>query len=429
MTHDPYLIISSDSHAGLPTEDYREYLPRRFHAAFDDFIAERTAQLEAMTRLGVRNEDYAKAWFEEHEEALRGGWEADRRDKELDADGVAGEVVFPDADAVESRTCVPFGAGLGMSGDMDPELGLAGASAHNRWLAELCAESPARRKGMALVPITADIDSVLAEIRMAKESGLGGVMIPAMWVNQPPYHDERYEPVWSLCEELEMPVATHSGPGAKDEYGDHLGIYVSEVTWWPARPLWFMLWSSVFERHPGLRFGVTEAGCWWLPSMLWFWDRLMLGQKGTEKLGASPFGELSLLPSEYVDRNVWIGASNTKRREIGMRYEIGVGNICWGNDFPHPEGTWPHTREWLRKTFHDVPIEETGDMLGRNIGEIFGFDMAALGGIADRIGPTPADFGQLDESHDDDTHLVARWAPVAEVGRHWLTDHDFALIT
>ena len=70
--------------------------------------------------LGTRNEDYAKKWFEEHEEALRSGWEATRRDQELDGDGVAGEIIFPDADAVESRTCVPFGAGLGMSGDMDP---------------------------------------------------------------------------------------------------------------------------------------------------------------------------------------------------------------------------------------------------------------------------------------------------------------------
>jgi predicted TIM-barrel fold metal-dependent hydrolase len=426
--NDPYLIVSADTHAGLPTEQYRGYLESRFHPAFDEFLGERTAQLEAMTKLGVRNEDYAKQWFEEHEEALRGGWEADKRDKELDGDGVAGEVIFPDADAVESRTCVPFGAGLGMSGDMDPTLGLAGAIAHNRWLAELCAESPERRRGMALVPITAAIDDVLAEIRRAKESGLGGVMIPAMWVNQAPYHDRRYDPVWALCEELAMPVATHSGPAARDEYGDHLGIYVSEVTWWPARPLWFMVWSGVFERFPGLRFGVTEAGCWWLPSMLWFWDRLMLGQKGTEKLGVRPFGEVELLPSEYVDRNVFIGASNTKRRELGMRYEIGVGNICWGNDFPHPEGTWPNTRHWLVNAFHDMPIDDTRQMLGLNQVDVFGFDAEALGVIAQRIGPTPADLGQVTDDDPSGARLDAQWAQLKEVGRHWLTGHDFALL-
>ena len=61
-----------------------------------------------------------------------------------------------------------------------------------------------------------------------------------------------------------------------------------------------------------------------------------------------------------------IGASNTRRRELARRYEIGVGNIMWGNDFPHPEGTWPHTREWLRKVFCDLPVDETRAMLGGN---------------------------------------------------------------
>ena len=426
--NDPYLIISADSHAGLPTERYRPYLDARYHRDFDDFLAGRTNALEAMTKLGVRNEAYAKSWFEEHKEGLEGGWDAVRRDQELDGDGVSGEVVYPDADAVESRTCVPFGAGLGMTGDMNPELGLAGAIAHNRWLSELCSSSPERRCGVALVPITADMADVLAEIRRAKASGLGAVMIPAMWVNQAPYHDRKYDPVWALCQELSMPVVTHSGPAPRHEYGDHLGIYVSEVTWWPARPLWFLLWSGVFERFPGLRFGVTEAGCWWLPPMLWFWDRLALGQKGTEKLGAKPFGDMSLLPSEYIDRNCFIGASNTKRRELGQRYEIGIDNILWGNDFPHPEGTWPNTREWLRKTFHDIPIDETRRMVGLAAAEVFGFDLAALRQHADKIGPTPADFGQVTAEDPTGQRLTDRWAPVKKVGRHWLTGHDFSML-
>jgi predicted TIM-barrel fold metal-dependent hydrolase len=426
---DPYLIISADSHAGLPTEDYRGYLESKFHPAFDDFLAEREAQIQASTMLGVRNEAFAKSWFEEHEEALRSGWDAIRRDQELDGDGVSGEVIYPDADAVESRTCVPFGAGLGMSGDMDPELGLAGAIAHNRWLADLCAHSPERRRGMALVPITAELPKVLAEIQRAKDSGLGGVMIPAMWMSQRPYHDRHYDPVWALCQELQMPVATHSGPADRDQYDNHLGIYVTEVTWWPARPMWFMLWSGVFERFPGLRFGVTEAGCWWLPQLLWFWDRLFLGQKGTEKLGAKPFGDaVTMLPSEYVDRNIFIGASNTKRRELGMRYEIGIDNIMWGNDFPHPEGTWPKTRDWLKKTFHDIPIDETRRMVGGACGEVFGFDMEALKHHANKVGPTPEDFGQVTADDPTGDRLVQRWATTKEVGRHWLTGHDFAFI-
>ena len=140
--NDPYVVIAADSHAGLPTEQYRPYLEKKYWPELDNFLAEQQSILEAITKLGVTNSKFAKDWFEEHDEELVGSWDAVRRDATLDADGVAAEVVYPDADAVESRTAVPFGAGLGLSGDLDPELGLAGSKAHNRWLAELVAASP-----------------------------------------------------------------------------------------------------------------------------------------------------------------------------------------------------------------------------------------------------------------------------------------------
>ncbi|MEE6270054.1 MULTISPECIES: amidohydrolase family protein [Streptomyces] len=416
---DPYLIVSSDCHAGLPTEEYRPYLERRFHRAFDDFLAGRDARRAAMTRLGVRNETFATQWFEEHQEGLRGGWDPAQRAKELDGDGVAAEVVFPDADAVDSSTAAPFGVGLGLTGDQDPELGMAGARAHNRWLAEFCATDPERHCGVALLPVTGEVDTVVAEVHRARADGLGALMVPAMWGAGAPYHDRRYDPVWAAAAEAGMPVVTHSGAAPREEYGDHLGIFVTEVTWWPARPLWFLLWSGVFERHPGLRFGVAESGCWWLPNLLWFMDRLYLGAHGGKKL--SPFAGLRRPPHEYLDRNVFVCATNTKRRELAQRYEIGVDNILWGSDFPHPEGTWPRTREWLANTFHDIPVTETRRILGTSAVEVFGFDPDRLAPHARRIGPTPAELGQP----ADQSAVEAAWRPARETGRHWLTGQDF----
>jgi hypothetical protein len=90
-------------------------------------------------------------------------------------------------------------------------------------------------------------------------------MIPARWCNQLPYHERRYDPIWALCEEYDMPIVTHSGSAPREEYGDLLGIYVTEVTWWPARPMWFMLWSGV----PGLLTGCLLIA---LPLLL-AWNR------------------------------------------------------------------------------------------------------------------------------------------------------------
>jgi predicted TIM-barrel fold metal-dependent hydrolase len=408
-----YLIISSDCHAGLPNEQYRDYLDPEFRDTFDEHLEARARLMELAAR-GILNEDFAEEWERENEEGLRGGWEASRRDKELDTDGVVGEVIFPDADAVQGGASAPFGAGLAAGGDADPTLLLAGARAHNRWLAELCATSPERRAGIAIVPIF-EVDAAVAEIRRARESGLrGGILIPSMWAPYPPYHDPVYDPVWATCAELGMPVHVHSGNADKASYGPHVGIYVTEVRWWSARPLHFLLWSGVFERHPDLRFVVTECGAFWAADLLWMMDTAYDREHGARKLGGQLTAQLSMRPSEYFDRNCAIGASNTRRRELARRYEIGVGNLMWGNDFPHPEGTWPHTREWLRDAFHDIPVDETAQILGLNAAEMYGFDVEALRPLADRIGPTAVELGQTGEG-------LAAWTGLEAAGRPWVT--------
>ena len=93
-----YLVISSDCHAGLPNAEYREWLDPEHRETFDTHLAERARMIELAQR-GMLNAAFAEEWESENAEGLRGGWDAARRDKELDADGVVGEVIFPDADA------------------------------------------------------------------------------------------------------------------------------------------------------------------------------------------------------------------------------------------------------------------------------------------------------------------------------------------
>lgn len=409
-----FLVISSDCHAGLPSAGYREWLDPEYRERFDSALGERGRLLE-MAQQGFVNKDFADEWHSENEEGLRGGWDAARRDKELEADGVAGEVVFPDADSVSGGASAPFGAGLAVSGDTPPELLMAGARAHNRWLAELCADSPERRAGVAIVPIMVDIDAAVEEIHRAAGSGLrGGILIPPMWQPHKPYHDVAYDPVWAACEELSMPVHVHSGVADKASYGPHIGIFTTEVRFWSARPLWILIWSGVFERFPGLRFGVAECGAFWVNDLLWRMDLVYEREHGARKLGEQLTANMTMRPSEYFDRNCFIGASNTQRVEMARRYEIGVENICWGNDFPHPEGTWPHTREFLADVFRDIPADETAAMLGLNCAEVYGFDPVALQPLVDRIGPTPEELGQTDDHTE-------KWAAAKRAGRPWIT--------
>ena len=73
-----YMVISSDCHAGLPNEQYREWLDPQYRQAFDDSLAERQKLLELSSR-GLLNEEFAEQWERENEEGLRGGWDAAER--------------------------------------------------------------------------------------------------------------------------------------------------------------------------------------------------------------------------------------------------------------------------------------------------------------------------------------------------------------
>ena len=174
----------------------------------------------------------------------------------------------------------------------------------------------------------------------------------------------------------------------------HIGIYTTEVRFWSGRPLWFLIWSGAFERFPDLRFGVTECGAFWVNDLLWRMDLVYERDNGSQKLGEQLTSDMSMRPREYFDRNCFIGASNTLRVEMARRYEIGVGNILWGNDFPHPEGTWPHTAEFLADVFRDIPDDETAAMLGGNAADMYDFDVAAPRPLANEFGPTPTQLGQ-----------------------------------
>jgi predicted TIM-barrel fold metal-dependent hydrolase len=385
---DPYLLISSDGHAGPPPEAYREHLDPGYHARFD----EHQAEMSALRALAASNEEFKKEWVAETGDGgLTAAFDSAARNERLDAEGVVAEVLFPDADVMGTGRIAssPFGSGLSSSGDCDPELVMAGAQAHNRWLADFVAEEPNRRIGVAVVPILHDITAAVEEIHAAKELGLGGVLIPTRWMNEPAYHDLRYDPVWAAIADSGLVMHTHSGAGPAD-YGlgpGMMAIYATEAYWWAARPLWVLLWGGVFERHPDLKYVIAENGAWWLPDILGKMDEKFEGGHTTRKLGNAFREAITMPPSEYFHRNCYLAASTPGVEDISRRHAIGIDNFLWGNDFPHPEGTFPHTREWVRLRFHDMPEKEARRILGLNAAELYRIDTDALAPLVDRIGP------------------------------------------
>jgi predicted TIM-barrel fold metal-dependent hydrolase len=313
--------------------------------------------------------------------------------KVIDGDGVVAEVLFPDG--ITEMNAPPFGAGLGLKTWMvDPELQWVGAQAHNRWLAEFVAEAPDRRIGVAIIPLCYDIPKAVEEIRQAHKNGLKGILIPSVWGTYAAYNSPVYYPVWEVCQELDMVVHTHSGPSDEKDMTlpGAIGVYLMEFHWWAARPLWTMVMGGVFEFFPKLKFAMTEVGEFWIPGMLEMMDIRASVKHTSGKLGDFRT-HLTMKPSEYFARNCRVGASALMdKQSVDARYDIGINNLMWGTDYPHPEGTWPKTPEKMQECFAGIPEAELDRILGLNAIEFYGLDYNKCKAIADRIGPAKSQF-------------------------------------
>ena len=307
-------------------------------------------------------------------DAVVGQWDPEVRLRDLEADGVAAEVVFPQGSVPFHKYPANTTVAPDLEFPADLELQKAGCRAYNRWLAELCSAHPGRTVGVAVVPIR-DLESAIAEVEWAREAGLSSVSLPPISDAFPMYNDPVYERFWAACAAAEMPLNVHGASGQCYGTGpETLAIMFAECDFFNRRALWFLTFSGVFERHPGLQLVFTEQRAGWVAPTLDLLDSI----HGTPISGIAAV--LPRRPSEYFATNCWVGASILSRAEAELRYEIGVDRMMFGADFPHVEGAWGQTAEYLRATVGHagMTIPEARKFLGATAADVFGFDARAL---------------------------------------------------
>ncbi|HEX4432730.1 MAG TPA: amidohydrolase family protein [Frankiaceae bacterium] len=373
------IVISGDGHAGADIHDYKPYLERRYHEEFDAWSGTYKNPFSDLVRAGRdRN------------------WDTAVRQRDLEADGVVAEVLFP-------NTVPPFfssGSSLIMLPPTAEEYEhkWAGLKAHNRWMVDFCSEVPGRRAGIAQILLN-DVDDAVAEIRWAKNAGLtGGILLPGVppgfTSDIAPVYAEKYEPIWRTCAELEMPLNNHGGSGAAPFGAEPAARAVAlvEIPFYSHRSMWHLMFAGVFERYPNLKMVLTEQGTGWVPGALATLDEFFLRyhtEGGIESLIVGPGVDgLRRRPSEYFAENCYVCASNTRFAEMAIRRDVGVDRIMWGADYPHVEGSVPHTMEALRYLYADIPADEQRQILADTAIDCYGFDRELLQTAANQIGPS-----------------------------------------
>jgi predicted TIM-barrel fold metal-dependent hydrolase len=140
--------------------------------------------------------------------------------------------------------------------------------------------------------------------------------------------------------------------------------------------LGWLTFSGVFERYPNLHVVMTEGYAAWLAFAIQFYDHHWSDSRfgAMSKMMGRGAATLEAPPSVYLKRQahatfMWDPVA------IRVRDVTGLDCLMWGNDYPHREGSFPFSQEWVDKQFADVPEDEIDAMVRGNAARVFGINI------------------------------------------------------
>jgi predicted TIM-barrel fold metal-dependent hydrolase len=376
MAHE--LIISSDSHVFEPpnlwTERidtaFRERAPRLQRMGDVDHLVvedhQTIAGIGLISNAGARFD--APETISDHgrfEDVHTGGYDPYQHLKDMQIDGVAGEILYPSQ-------------GLFYYKVADSQLMSAIFRTYNDWLAEFCHTDPDRLKGIAMINLD-EVQDGIHELERTAKLGFAGAMITEYPPEDRRYDRLEYEPFWAAAQDLNMPLSLHT---ATRRQGINSGMAQRTLhdasrratkVFLPATSMCDMIFAGVFERYPNLKLAIVEFELAWVPHLLQTMD-YTYRERHEEALYRFQ-GEV--LPSDFFHRNVFL---SFQEDAVGIRLRdlIGVENIMWGSDYPHSESTFPRSREILDRILHGVPVDERAKIVGENTARLYHFNVVHL---------------------------------------------------
>lgn len=320
----------------------------------------------------------ATGLYEDGKRGIRRLTDPDLRVKDQDRDGVQAEVLY---------------GVLGATGRLnDPPAAVEVMRIYNAWLAEFCAAHPERFAGLASIP-NHPIEAAIAEVeRVAKRGVLRGLDI-ANSSDLRPLWDPYWEPLWEVINATGLPLHFHTVGGYAPDHIRKIQMigadptrallpgapevdlpvaraaFAAHITQFQvnmANVLTSIIYSGVLERHPRIRLVLGESGIGWIAYVLWRMDAEWEDQ----------FKDLSLTmpPSEYWKRQCW-ATYQTDPVGIKLLDELGADKIMWGSDFPHPDGVWPDSQEYIERELGHLPAAIRSMIVCENAARLYGFTL------------------------------------------------------
>lgn len=358
-----YFIASSDCHAQEPNDFLSKRMPEKYQDRLPGIIlggdGDKFQKTEGFRPIKIGDFKFTG------EDLMRAeaGKDPEERLQALDQDGIDCELIFPNK-------------GLTVWATPDSEFSHAMCCAWNDWAWETFGHYNNRLSPVACIA-AGNISSSIKEIERAAKRGFRALAFPAKPVWGAPdfehtnYNHPDFDPLWAAACDADLAITFHVSTGrdprtARGHGGAVINYAVHSLA--PTmEPLVNICSSGVIERFPKLRFGSIEAGIGWIPWMLTAMDEAY----HKHHMWVRP--KLKNLPSDYFRSNGFASFGEDIPGLLLMREFDLVDNFLWANDFPHHEGTWPHSAAAIKRTMGHLNDGERAQVLGLNAARIFGF--------------------------------------------------------
>jgi predicted TIM-barrel fold metal-dependent hydrolase len=361
-----YFMVSADCHILEPANLWAERLDSKYKDRLPKIETDENG-VKWMVSEGWSRSRLLDFQFD-GEDLIRSkaGSDPVQRLKDHDRDGVDVEIIFPNR-------------GLMMWATPDSQFAQAQCKIYNDWLYEALAPYKDRMLPMAALA-TGDLEGTIAEIkRIAKWGYFKGVTLPCKPIfgahdpRHPNYNFKMFDPMWEAIQDADLAITFHVSTGrdprAARKDGGAVINYVSHSLSPTIEPIANMCASGVLERFPKLRFGSIEAGIGWVAWALNTMD------EAYKKHHMWAYPKLKMLPSDYYRQS---GFSSFQEDPVGLddavRYNL-VDNFMWANDYPHHEGSWPHSAEAIEREMAQLNDEQRAKILGLNAARMFKIDV------------------------------------------------------
>jgi predicted TIM-barrel fold metal-dependent hydrolase len=355
-------LISADSHVKMTHEQVKNYLPSSLHQAYD----EAAGGYERRMSRGTGQANRAGAVASKQGAQTGGGiaarnsvftrpgyWDPVERLQDMDADGVEVEVLYSEVSAFRYVSEVKDGVSETVR-------------AFNDALHDFASTDPDRLIVSYQIPIH-DIELAVAEVERVAAFGAKSLQLPVFpnEFGQVDYYDERYVALFSIIQETGLPICCHIGLKttlddlAQRDPTPNKGIMVPMTPLMTAEAFGMFIMGGVFERFPDLKVVFVEPGLGWVAWWLETVDDMVKRQ-------GYVYPAIQQLPSDYYRRNIHLTFVDEALGLQRVRDLLGVGNILWSTDFPHPVTSWPHSRKIVEEQFRGIPAEERKKIVSDN---------------------------------------------------------------